>query len=70
MLIEWNAGDESALDRLTPLVYDELRRHYQLHLTEAAAEQGVSQIKIQVLEALLRLRQAACHPVLVDATKA
>lgn len=46
--------------------YEELRRHYQLHLTNAAAQQGVNQIKIQVLEALLRLRQAACHPGLID----
>ncbi len=47
-------------------LYDELRRHYQLHLTEAAEAQGVNQIKIQVLEALLRLRQAACHPGLIN----
>ena len=26
LLIGWNQGDESALDRLMPLVYDELRR--------------------------------------------
>jgi RNA polymerase sigma factor (TIGR02999 family) len=26
LLIEWQEGDKSALDRLTPLVYDELRR--------------------------------------------
>jgi RNA polymerase sigma factor (TIGR02999 family) len=26
LLIDWNHGDESALDRLIPLVYDELRR--------------------------------------------
>ena len=32
MLIEWNAGDESALDRLTPLVYDELRRRANTYL--------------------------------------
>ena len=31
LLIEWREGDETALDRLIPLVYDELRRlahHY------------------------------------------
>src|SRR5688572_20074537 len=26
LLIEWREGDKSALDKLTPLVYDELRR--------------------------------------------
>ncbi|MEK6282411.1 MAG: sigma-70 family RNA polymerase sigma factor [Acidobacteriota bacterium] len=26
LLIEWRAGDKTALDKLTPLVYDELRR--------------------------------------------
>jgi RNA polymerase sigma factor (TIGR02999 family) len=26
LLIDWNQGDESALDRLIPVVYDELRR--------------------------------------------
>ncbi len=48
-------------------LYEELRRHYQLHLTESAEKHGVNQVKIQVLEALLRLRQAACHPGLIDA---
>ena len=32
MLVEWNAGDESALDRLTPLVYDELRHRAAAYL--------------------------------------
>ena len=26
LLVAWGGGDESALDRLMPLVYDELRR--------------------------------------------
>lgn len=26
LLTDWSAGDEAALDRLLPLVYDELRR--------------------------------------------
>jgi SNF2 family DNA or RNA helicase len=30
------------------------------------AAQGLAKSKIQVLEALLRLRQAACHPALID----
>jgi len=32
LLIEWNAGDPSALERLTPLVYDDLRRRAGVYL--------------------------------------
>jgi len=32
MLIEWNAGDEAALERLTRLVYDDLRRRAAAYL--------------------------------------
>jgi RNA polymerase sigma factor (TIGR02999 family) len=32
MLHEWNAGDETALERFTPLVYDELRRRASVYL--------------------------------------
>ncbi len=32
MLIEWNDGDESALERLTAFVYDELRRRAATYL--------------------------------------
>lgn len=32
MLIEWNEGDESALERLTVFVYDELRRRAAAYL--------------------------------------
>lgn len=39
MLIEWNEGDESALERLTPLIYDELRRRAAAYLRrERSAE--------------------------------
>lgn len=31
LLLAWNAGDHSALERLMPLVYDELRRLAELH---------------------------------------
>ncbi|MGA3042108.1 MAG: C-terminal helicase domain-containing protein, partial [Bryobacteraceae bacterium] len=33
---------------------------------QTVAAQGLAKSKIQVLEALLRLRQAACHPALID----
>lgn len=47
-------------------VYDELRKHYQLHLSNKIKELGIKRSKIHVLEALLRLRQAACDPRLLD----
>ena len=51
-------------------LYDELRRHYQASLSERVAQVGLGRAKILVLEALLRLRQAACHPGLVVADRA
>ncbi|HTS64589.1 MAG TPA: SNF2-related protein [Candidatus Acidoferrales bacterium] len=47
-------------------LYDELRSHYRSSLLGRIAAQGLAKSKIQVLEALLRLRQAACHPGLLD----
>ena len=47
-------------------MYDELRRHYRDGLLKRVAEEGMGKAKIMVLEALLRLRQAACHPGLID----
>jgi RNA polymerase sigma factor (TIGR02999 family) len=32
LLVDWNEGDESALERLTPLIYDELRRRAAAYL--------------------------------------
>lgn len=46
--------------------YNELRRFYQASLQKKIAEVGIDKAKIWVLEALLRLRQAACHPGLID----
>lgn len=47
-------------------MYDRLRKHYRDSLKKEIAAKGMSGSKMQVLEALLRLRQAACHPGLVD----
>jgi superfamily II DNA or RNA helicase len=47
-------------------LYNELRAHYRSSLMGAIESQGLAKSKIQVLEALLRLRQAACHPGLLD----
>ncbi len=50
--------------------YDDLREYYRRSLTQTIADKGLAQSKIHVLEALLRLRQAACHPGLVDGARA
>ncbi len=47
-------------------LYDDLRRHYRKSLLRRIETDGLAKSKIQVLEALLRLRQAACHPALID----
>ena len=47
-------------------LYDELRDHYRSALLARVDEIGIKRAKIEILEALLRLRQAACHPALVD----
>ncbi|OFW07384.1 MAG: hypothetical protein A3H96_05265 [Acidobacteria bacterium RIFCSPLOWO2_02_FULL_67_36] len=50
--------------------YDELRAHYRQTLLARVAREGVNRSKMQILEALLRLRQAACHPGLIDRSRA
>ncbi len=54
------------LDRAQRKLYDELRDHYRGRLLDRIRRDGIGRSKIQVLEALLRLRQAACHPGLLD----
>jgi superfamily II DNA or RNA helicase len=46
--------------------YDELRDFYRAQLSKQIDDVGLEKSKIHVLEALLRLRQAACHPGLLD----
>jgi SNF2 family DNA or RNA helicase len=57
-------------------MYDELRDHYRQSLLGGLGANGKSPApataspnRMQVLEALLRLRQAACHPGLIDKTR-
>jgi SNF2 family DNA or RNA helicase len=51
-------------------LYNELRDHYRRSLLGKVDQQGLARSKMHVLEALLRLRQAACHPGLIDPQKA
>lgn len=46
-------------------MYAELREHYRVSLLGLVQREGLAKSKIHVLEALLRLRQAACHPGLL-----
>ncbi len=54
------------LDANQRKLYDELRDYYRGKLLGRISERGMAGAKFQVLEALLRLRQAACHPALID----
>lgn len=47
-------------------LYNELRLHYRDSILGIIEDQGLAKSKMHVLEALLRLRQAACHPALLD----
>jgi len=49
--------------------YEELRDHYRASLLARVDEEGLEKSRMHVLEALLRLRQAACHPGLLDASR-
>ncbi|HEX4229510.1 MAG TPA: SNF2-related protein [Bryobacteraceae bacterium] len=50
-------------------LYNELREHYRATLLHRIDQNGLAKSKMHVLEALLRLRQAACHPGLIDKTR-
>jgi SNF2 family DNA or RNA helicase len=52
------------LERPQRALYDELRAHYRRALLGSTDALGGP--KLQILEALLRLRQAACHQGLID----
>jgi hypothetical protein len=46
--------------------YNELREYYRQTLLNKIDAEGIGKSQIVILEALLRLRQAACHPGLID----
>ncbi|MEO7804326.1 MAG: DEAD/DEAH box helicase [Actinomycetota bacterium] len=49
--------------------YDQLKNHFRRDLLKKVDTDGMQKSKILVLTALLRLRQAACHPGLIDESK-
>jgi len=46
--------------------YEELRDHYRAALLGRIRKGGIDKARMHILEALLRLRQAACDPALID----
>jgi SNF2 family DNA or RNA helicase len=54
------------LDKRQRALYDELKEHYRQALLGRIEKDGLGKSKLQILEALLRLRQAACHPGLLN----
>lgn len=50
--------------------YDELKKYYWSNLSGKIQEKGLARSKIEILEALLRLRQASCHLGLLDSNEA
>ena len=57
LLNAWKTGDQSALDRLTPLIYDELRRMARCHMQKERPGQ-ILQTTALVHEVYLRLANA------------
>ncbi len=57
------------LDTKQRNAYNELKEHYRQSLLTKVATDGIAKSKFQILEALLRLRQAACHPGLLDKSR-
>ncbi|APR79771.1 SWF/SNF family helicase [Minicystis rosea] len=54
------------LDAPARALYDELRARFRDELLHKVRADGMASAGTRVLEALLRLRQAACHPGLLD----
>ncbi len=54
LLLAWNGGDESALEKLIPLVYDELRRLAKRHMRREHPDHTL-QTTALINEAFLRL---------------
>jgi SNF2 family DNA or RNA helicase len=56
------------MDKTQRRQYDELRDYYRATLLKQIENVGIKRAKFHILEALLRLRQAACHPGLINSS--
>ena len=50
-------------------IYDQLRQHYRASLLKQIDRDGLARSRFAILEALLRLRQAACHTGLLPESR-
>lgn len=55
LLVEWRGGDNDALDRMMPLVYDELRRLARNYMNSQPSGQNTLQTTALIHEAYLKL---------------
>jgi SNF2 family DNA or RNA helicase len=60
---------EVTLEPRQRVFYEQLRRRYAESVLAHVDREGMHKSRMHILEALLRLRQAACHPALVDPTR-
>lgn len=54
------------LNNLQQKKYNELKRYFRVNIGTKVKEKGLKKSQMHILEALLRLRQTACHHGLVD----
>ncbi len=54
------------LEAVQRKLYNDMKEYYRQSLLGRIERDGIQKSKIMILEALLRLRQAACHPGLID----
>ncbi|HNR68398.1 MAG TPA: DEAD/DEAH box helicase [bacterium] len=55
-----------AMNQRQTQMYNLWRDHYRALLLKKIDEQGMDKARINILEGLVRLRQIACHPYLID----
>jgi superfamily II DNA or RNA helicase len=60
---------EVELERGQRKFYDALLERYRRSVLDRVDRLGIDKARMHILEALLRLRQAACHPVLADPSR-
>jgi SNF2 family DNA or RNA helicase len=60
---------EVELEPKQRLFYDQLHARIRSSVLQQVDEKGLGRSRLHILEGLLRLRQAACHPVLADARR-
>lgn len=61
MVLEANFGDEEKK------IYSDWKEYYKYEIKNMIKDKGVAQSKMKILEGLMKLRQIALHPKMVDA---